>query len=60
MIKAATDMANKAMQAVSTHELLCAQRQQALLDRLKRVENVIYAAMCAIIAIWAAGQFLNK
>lgn len=60
MINQAIETANKAMNAVSTHEMLCAQRQQALLDRLKRVEGVIYAAMCGIIAIWATSQFLHN
>ncbi len=45
MIYAAASTAEQAARAVSHHEELCAVRQAALLQRMSRVENAIYAAI---------------
>lgn len=44
---------------VSAHEQVCAERYQNLLDRMKRVEMVIYA-VAGSIAVAFLGIVVNK
>jgi hypothetical protein len=51
MSKQAYDLAKDSMNRVSTHEQVCAQRYENTIDRLIKLERVLYGALFLLLTL---------